>query len=129
MTIISEKEGVIAPIKARRRWAPQEKRSIVEETYRPGHTVSYVARKHGIPVSQLFYWRRHMESGALTAVGAEEAVVPISKVKLLENRIRELERYLGKKTLENEILREAINIGREKKLISRQPLFGVAGLE
>jgi len=66
-----------------------------------------------------------MESGALTAVGAEEAVVPVSKVKLLENRVRELERILGKKTLENEILREAVKIGREKKLISRQPLCGM----
>lgn len=66
-----------------------------------------------------------MESGALTAVGAEEAVVPVSKVKLLENRVRELERILGKKTLENEILREAVKIGREKKLISRQPLSGM----
>ena len=125
MTINREKIGVIAPNNSRRRWTPHEKRTIVDETYLPGHTVSYVARKHGIPASQLFYWRRHMESGALAAVGAEETVVPISQVKILENRVRELERVLGKKTLENEILREAVKIGREKKLISRQPLPGV----
>jgi transposase len=125
MTINNSKIEVITSTKNRRRWTPHEKRVIVEETYQPGYSVSYVARKYGIPASQLFYWRRHMESGALTAVGAEEAVVPVSKVKLLENRVRELERILGKKTLENEILREAVKIGREKKLISRQPLFGM----
>jgi transposase len=39
----------------------------------------------------------------------------------LEKRIRELERVLGKKTLENEILREALKIAQEKKLISHLP--------
>ena len=66
-----------------------------------------------------------MEDGALTAVGAEEQVVPVSKVKELETRIKQLERALGRKTLDNEILKEAIRVGREKKLISRQPLVGV----
>jgi len=106
----------------RRRWTAHEKRAIVEETYQPGISVSYVARRHGIPPNQLFYWRRHMESGALTGVGFEEDLFPKSKVRDLENRIRELERILGKKTMENEILQEAVKLGREKKLISRQPL-------
>jgi len=70
-----------------------------------------------------------MEDGALTAIGSEEQVVPMSKVKELETRIKQLERALGKKTLDNEILKEAIRIGREKKLISRQPLVGVEGFE
>ncbi len=37
-----------------------------------------------------------------------------SEVKALERRIRELERVLGKKTLENEILREAVKVAQEK---------------
>jgi transposase len=98
----------------RRRWTAHEKRLIVEETYQAGLSVSYVARKHGIPASQLFYWRRHMESGALAGVGAEEEVIPISKMKVLEGRVKELERVLGRKTVENEILREAVKLGREK---------------
>ena len=39
-----------------------------------------------------------------------------------KKRVRELERLLGKKTMEVEILKEAIEIAREKKLISRTPL-------
>jgi transposase len=42
-------------------------------------------------------------------------------VKVLKVRIRELERLLGRKTLENEILKDAIEIAREKKLLSRAP--------
>jgi len=52
----------------RKRWAAIEKHAIVQETYQAGATVSYIARKHGIPPSQLFYWRKMMESGALTVL-------------------------------------------------------------
>ena len=120
---------VITSTEKRRRWSAHEKRTIVEETYQPGMSVSYIARKHGISPSQVFYWRRHMESGALAGVGFEEDLFPKSKVRDLENRIKELERILGKKTMENEILREAVKLGREKKLISRQPLPNLEDLE
>lgn len=70
-----------------------------------------------------------MENGALTGIDKEEAVVPVSKAKELELRVRQLERILGQKTVELEILKEAVRIGREKKLISRQPLSGVEGFE
>jgi len=129
MTSNKQRIKVVTSVERRRRWTPHEKRSIVEETYQPGKTVSYVARQHGIPPSQVFYWRKHMETGALTGVSFEEEVVPKSKVKDLENRVRELERILGKKTMENEILREAVKVAREKKLISQQPLPGVEDLD
>jgi transposase len=70
-----------------------------------------------------------MEIGALTSIKSEEAVVPISEVNELKKRIRQLERALGQKTLDNDILREAVKIGREKKLISRQPLPGLEDLD
>lgn len=120
---------VITSVQRRRRWAPAEKKSIVMETYEPGMTVSYVARNHGIAPSQLFYWRRRMEEGAMTGVQSEEKVVPSSQVKDLEKRIQRLERLLGQKTEETEILKEAVKLAREKKLISRKPLEGVDGFE
>ena len=97
----------------RKRGAAIEKHKIVQETYQPGATVSYIARKHGIPPSQLFYWRKVMESGALTGIKTEEELVPMSEVNELKKRIKQLERVLGQKTLDNEILREAVRIGIE----------------
>ena len=41
--------------------------------------------------------------------------MPESDVKKLKARIKELERALGKKTMQVEILEEAIEIAREKK--------------
>jgi transposase len=116
---------VITSTQTRRRYSPAEKRSIIQESPEPGQSVSGVARKHGIAPSLLFYWRRIMENGALTAVGANDDVVPASEMRALKAQIRQLERVLGQKALQIEILKEAVTLAREKKLISRAPLLGV----
>jgi transposase len=84
-------------------------------------TISYIARRHGISPSLVFGWRRRMTEGGKEAVRADDEVVAREQVRALEKRIRELERVLGKKTLENEILREALKVAHEKKLISHLP--------
>jgi transposase len=96
---------------------------MVDESELPGMSVSFVARKHGVSPSQLFTWRRLAREGKLSAIQAGEEVVAVSEAKQLKARIRELERVLGKKTLENEILKEAVKLAHEKKLISRMPLL------
>ncbi|MFO1259342.1 MAG: IS3 family transposase [Gammaproteobacteria bacterium] len=106
---------VICSTKARRRWAPYEKHQIVQETYQPGVSISFIARKHGIPPSQLFTWRKHLENGAMAGVKSEEDLVPQSEMIALKKHIRKLEQTLGQKTLENEILREAVKLARGKK--------------
>jgi len=113
---------VITSVQRRRRWRPEEKRAMVEEAEQPGMSISSVARKYDVHPNLLFTWRRLMREGALEAVRRDERVVPISEVKVLKARIRELERMLGRKTMEAEILKEALEIAREKKLLLRQPL-------
>lgn len=49
------------------------------------------------------------------AVGAGEQVVAASEPADALKQIRELQRMLGKKTMENKILREAMEYGRSKK--------------
>ena len=114
---------VITSVQRRRRWTPEEKRALLEEAEYPGSSVSAVARKYGVNPNQLFHWRKLMREGALVAVGADDHVVPASEVKELKAQIRELERLLGRKTMETEILRDAIRIAREKKLLLRMPLL------
>ena len=84
--------------------------------------MSLVARRHGIAPNQLFRWRRLYAEGALSAVGAGEEVVPASEFRALQQQVRELQRLLGKKTLENEILREALDLAQPKKRLLRAPL-------
>ena len=57
------------------------------------------------------------------AVKAGESVVPASELAAVIKEIKELQRLLGKKTLEVEILKEAVDWGRSKNLITRSPLL------
>lgn len=120
---------VVTAVSRRRRFSVQQKLDILNECNLPGMNVSIVARKYGIAPSQVFYWRRRMEEGAKVGVGFEEQVHPESRVRELEKRVASLERMLGRKTEEVEILKEAVRLGREKKLISRQPLQGLEDFE
>jgi transposase len=56
-------------------------------------------------------------------VKAGEAVVPASQLATAMKEIRELQRLLGKKTQEAEILKEAVEYGRSKNWIARSPLL------
>lgn len=118
----NEEVEVLSP-ERRRRWSATEKVAIVHETYQPGMTVSLVARKHGINPNQVFHWRKLERIGALTAVEAGQTVVPAAELEAARRQIRELQRLLGKKTLEAELLKEAVEVARERKWIARSPLL------
>ncbi|MDY8238348.1 IS3 family transposase [Escherichia coli] len=113
---------VLGPEKRRRR-TTQEKIAIVQQSFEPGMTVSLVARQHGVAASQLFLWRKQYQEGSLTAVAAGEQVVPVSELAAAMKQIKELQRLLGKKTMENELLKEAVEYGRGKKVDSARALI------
>jgi len=119
----TETVEVITTDQRRRRWSLQEKAALVRRTYEPGMSVSLVARQEGVAASLLFQWRRLEREGALVAVSAGESVVPASELAAARAEIAKLQRILGKKTLENEILKEAVEIAAEKKWIARSPLL------
>jgi transposase len=127
MTRNTETIEVMVSDQRRRRWSPSEKAEFVRQTYEMGSSVSAVARKSGIAASQLFYWRKLERQGALVAVTAGESVVPASDLAAARAEIAKLQRVLGKKTLENEILKEAVEYATEKKWIARSPLLPKGG--
>ena len=114
MTGNVDRVEVITSVQRRRRWSAEDKARIVQETYAPGMSVSLVARQHGVAPNQVFKWRQLYAEGALSAVGAGEEVVAASEYRALQHQVRELQRLLGKKTLENEILREALDLAQPK---------------
>jgi transposase-like protein len=59
----------------------------------------------GLQPSLLQHWKRHITDGARVAVTANEDVVPVSELKAAQQRIKELERVLGRKMMEVEISR------------------------
>lgn len=108
----------------RRRWSAPEKLRIVEETLDERASISVVARRNGVAPNLLYRWRRLMLDGGAVAVSEDDDVTSNRTVRQMEDRIRELERQLGRKTLEAEILREALDKARSKKptLLARSPL-------
>ena len=110
----------------RRRWSAAEKVRIVEETLEDQTSISVVARRNGVAPNLLYRWRRLMLEGGSVAVAEDDDVTSNRVVREMESRIRELERQLGRKTLEAEILREALDKARSKKptLLARSPLRG-----
>jgi len=59
-----------------------------------------------------------MLEGGSVAVTGDDEVTSNRAVRQMEDRIRELERQLGRKTLEVEILKEALEKSRAKKSTS-----------
>ena len=56
-------------------------------------------------------------------MGSGQSVVPASELAAARAQRFQLQRLLGKKTMENEILKEAVDIAREKKWLLRSPLL------
>jgi transposase len=100
----------------RRRWPSSEKLRIVDETLDETASISVVARRKGVAPNLLYRWRRLMLEGGAVAVSGDDDVTSNRAVRQMEDRIRELERQLGRKTLEVEILKEALDKSRAKKL-------------
>lgn len=116
---------VITGMARRRRWTVEEKLRIVEESLPPGLSVSYVARRHGVAPNLLFRWRKLMREGGGEAMRTDGPVVGDGELRRLEERIRALERLLGRKTLEVELLKEALAKTGAKKpslLTSSSPM-------
>jgi hypothetical protein len=63
--------------------------------------------------------------GGHQAVHADEKVVGTSRVREVERRVRDLERLLGRKTMEVEILKEALDLARTKNRFRRSALGAV----
>jgi transposase len=99
---------VLTQPEERRRRSVEEKLATVRETFEPGASVSGVARRHQVNANQVFAWRKLYQDGSLSALSAGEQVVPASDLVGAIKQIRELQRLLGKKTTEVEILREAV---------------------
>lgn len=130
MVLTNNKQEVMEVLmgpERRRRWSAEEKLAMVRESFEPGKSISMVARQHGVNPNQLFHWRKLYQDGSPSAVSAGEEVVPASELSDALKQIRKLQRLLSKKTMENEILREAVEVAKSRKWIARSPSLPGAG--
>src|SRR5213595_3600694 len=96
------------------------KRTTVQRILTGEKTVAELSRELDIAPSVIRSWKRSAEAVATTAVQASEDVVPASHLREAYAKIRELERALGRKTMEVEILRAAQEIVKKNPSLRRE---------
>jgi transposase len=90
-----------------RLFTPEFKRQQIEGVLRGEITYSELCRECDIKSSVVSKWRHLVEQCSQAAMSANEDVVPASRLRDAQQRIRELKRALGRKTMEIEILQMA----------------------
>jgi transposase len=91
----------------RRIFTAQFKQDQIARVVRQELTLPELARELAVAPSVVRRWQHLSTNGSSAAVSANEEVVPASELRAAQNRIRDLERALGKKTMEVEILQAA----------------------
>ena len=98
----------------RRRWSSTEKLRIVEESLYDGASISAEARRNGVAPNLLYRPRKLLLEGRSVAEAEDDSVSGNKVGREMEARIRDLERQLGRKTMEVEIVNEALEKSRSR---------------
>jgi transposase-like protein len=104
-------EDLVSPQKLARKsriLTDSDRFRIVLESFAGRARVSDVARRNRVNPRELSRWRRSYRLGKLGGVDTDPQTVPVSELTRATQRIRELERELGRMALENAMLLEAV---------------------
>ena len=91
----------------RRLFTAEFKREQIDRVLRGEVTASELSRELGIARALIQKWKYLATKDAEAAVGSNGEVVPVGDLRAAQARIKELERLVGKQTMELEILRAA----------------------
>ncbi len=103
----------------RRRYTVEQERALLAEAEQPEASISSVPRRYDMSPSVMLLRRGAMGDASDKALKSNERVLPKSRVKMPRARIGELERALGRKTMDVEILTEAVKIANQEELRPR----------
>lgn len=98
-----EKPGNPGP---RRTFTTEQKLAILQQ-WHEGTPVTHICRQHALNSKVFYRWKKQLDKG-LSDRPSE--MVPKAKAAQLERRVEELERALGRKTLEVDILKKAFEL-------------------
>jgi transposase-like protein len=95
------------------------KRGVVQQLLKGEKTLAEVSRERDIQPRVVRQWKRRFEAGATAAVATNEDVVPVSALREAHLRIGELERLLGTKQMEIEILQAAQEVIKQSTVVAQ----------
>ena len=106
----------------RRLFTAEFKRTQIDRILKGEVTAAELSRELGVARSLVQRWKHLATKGAEAAVGSNGEVVPLAELRAAQGRIKELERLVGKQTMELEILRVA-----RDEVKKRPHFYGVSG--
>lgn len=98
-------EATGTTVQTARSWTMERKLAVLQE-WRNGTPVKELCRRHGLSENRLYRWRRSLEHG----LADRGELVPKGQVVALQRKVEELEKALGRKALENEMLKKAFEL-------------------
>ena len=101
----------------RRRFSNVFKRMVVEEYLSGVATQAQLARRYNLSAYLIMRWRKDYSAGKLARDNDAESLAR-------DARIRELERMVGKLTMENELLKKATEFMEQKEKESSSIITG-----
>ncbi len=84
-----------------RHWTLEQKLALLQE-WRQGTPLQEVCRRQGVSANHLYRWRRDLERG----LGERGELVPKSQVTVLQRKVEDLEKALGRKAMEVDVLKK-----------------------
>lgn len=90
----------------RKRHTTEEKLAIMQEWKQGGASLEEICRKYGIHALTIHKWKKSLEQG----LAEKGELVPKSQVTTLQKKVDELERALGRKSLEVDILKKVFEL-------------------
>jgi transposase-like protein len=97
--------AVIPAQKKYKYWKPEDKLALLQQ-WQQGTPVEELCRRHGLRAARVYSWKRAMERG----LKDQGELIPKSHVAGLQKKIDELERALGRKALEVDVLKKAFEL-------------------
>ena len=89
----------------RGRWSTEKKLAVLQE-WQQGAPLEEVCRRHGLDASKLKRWKHAMDR----SLKDSGDLIPRSLVAALEKQVEDLERALGRKALEVDILKKVFEL-------------------
>lgn len=83
------------------RWTPEQKMTLLQEWQR-GTPVQEICRRYGLHTWQMYKWRKALERG----LADRGELIPKAQVAILQRKVEELEKALGRKAMEVDILKK-----------------------
>ena len=88
-------------MRERRKFSVGFKRQVVEELLSRAASLAQLSRRLEVSSGLILYWKKRYEAGGLTEG-------PSSNERELRSRIEQLERMVGRLTMENDLLKKAV---------------------